>query len=134
SSGINIPVAAVALGALVIEKHFTLDISLPGPDHKASITPIELKQMVKGIREVESALGTGKKMPVESEEKVRKIIRKSLIAVHDLNPGETIKSGDLEIKRPGTGIEPKYFEKVIGMKVRKRIKSGEPLQWQKLKK
>ncbi|MDD3626893.1 MAG: N-acetylneuraminate synthase [bacterium] len=134
SQGINIPIAAAALGAAVIEKHFTLDTSLPGPDHKASITPEQLKKMVEGIRQVEQALGTGKKMPVKSEEEVKKLVRKSIIAVRDLNTGEKITSDDLEIKRPGTGIEPKYINKVLGSIVKKKIKSGEPVQWSNLKK
>jgi sialic acid synthase SpsE len=132
--GIEIPIAAVAMGAKVIEKHFTLDKKLKGPDHKASLEPGELREMVKSIRNIESAMGDGKKKPVKSEFEVMKVARKSLIASRDLNPGYILKKEDIEIKRPGTGIQTKYFSKIIGMKVKKKIKKDELLKWEKLEK
>jgi len=107
--GIEVPNAAVALEAAVIEKHFTLDKSLPGPDHKASLEPDELKAMVAAIRQVETALGNGRKIPSPSEWKNRDIARKSLVAAKPICKGDVFSQGNLATKRPGTGISPMYY-------------------------
>ena len=113
--GIAVPIAAVALGAVVIEKHFTLNRNLPGPDHKASLEPNELKSMVTAIRNIEIALGNGEKIPTVSEVKNRDIARKSLVAVTPIHVGETFTSLNLSVKRPGTGLSPmKYWELLSG--------------------
>lgn len=120
--GITVPVAAAAMGASVIEKHFTLDKNLPGPDHRASLEPDELKEMVKKIRNVEKALGTGEKKPAESEMEVQKLARKSIVARVNIHKGSIITRGMLAIKRPGTGLAPKYMKEVIGKKTKTDIK------------
>ena len=106
SKGISVPVAAVALGATIIEKHFTLDRELPGPDHKASLEPDELEQMVRSIREVETALGSSLKQPAASELGNRFVARKSLVAACDIRIGEHFTPDNLAVKRPGDGISP----------------------------
>jgi N,N'-diacetyllegionaminate synthase len=116
--GITIPIAAVALGACVIEKHFTLDKSLPGPDHQASLEPEELKQMIKAVREVEKAMGDGNKMPTEEEKQIQKVARRSIVARVNIPKGTIITEAMLDIKRPGTGIEPKNIHMVIDRKAR----------------
>lgn len=123
--GITVPIAAVALGACVIEKHFTLDRNLPGPDHRASLKPNELKEMVKAIREVERALGDGIKRPTADEEEVKKVVRRSIVAKVDIPEGVIIMEDMLDIKRPGIGIEPKYMKTIIDRKARKEIKKDE---------
>ena len=113
--GIEVPIAAVALGAILIEKHFTLDRSLPGPDHRASLEPNELKQMVKSIRNIEKALsGSEIKEPSKSELKNKSIIRKSIVAIKPIAIGETFNNNNIGTKRPGTGISPINWESVIG--------------------
>jgi N-acetylneuraminate synthase len=112
--GIEVPIAAVALGATVIEKHFTLDRSLPGPDHRASLEPDELKAMVQGIRNIEKALGDGIKRPSPSELKNKPIARKSLVAARPIKAGEAFTEDNLIAKRPGTGISPMQWDDVIG--------------------
>lgn len=112
--GIEVPIAAVARGAVCIEKHFTLDRNLPGPDHKASLEPEELKQMVMAVRNIEKALGNGIKKPSKSEKKNIPIARKSIHLAHRLEKGVVIQSKDLLMKRPGTGISPMYIDWVIG--------------------
>lgn len=119
TQGIEIPVAAVALGAKVIEKHFTLDRNLPGPDHQASLEPHELKAMVDAIRNIEQALGDGIKRPTPSELKNKPIARKSLVAVTNICAGEVFSADNVAAKRPGTGISPMLWDHVIG-KVAKR--------------
>ena len=131
--GIEIAIAAVALGAKVIEKHFTLDRGLPGPDHKASLEPDELKKMVKAIRNVEKALGSGVKRPTQSELKVMKVARRSLVATRDIRAGEVVKESDILIKRPGTGILPKFKEIIIGMKLTRDVKKDTPFDWEDFK-
>jgi N-acetylneuraminate synthase len=128
--GIEVPVAAVAMGAKIIEKHFTLDKKLPGPDHKASLEPGELKEMVKVIRNIEVALGDGIKKPNKSEIEIMKVARRSLITTRDIKAGEIIKESDIIIKRPGTGIPPKFKEIVIGMKIINDIRQDEPFRWE----
>ena len=112
--GIEVPIAAVALGAEVIEKHFTLDRNLPGPDHKASLEPDELKAMVSAIRNIEQALGTGHKEITISERKNIEIARKSIVAACDIKTGELFTEKNLTVKRPGTGISPMRWTDVIG--------------------
>ncbi len=112
--GIEIPVAAVALGATIIEKHFTLDRNLPGPDHKASLEPDQFKAMVDAIRNVEVALGDGIKRPSASELKNKPIARKSLVAARHIRAGERFSAENLAAKRPGTGISPMQWDDVIG--------------------
>lgn len=112
--GIEIPVAAVALGATIIEKHFTLDCNLPGPDHKASLEPDLFKAMVNAIRNVEIALGDGIKRPSASELKNKPIARKSLVAARHIRAGERFSADNLAAKRPGTGISPMQWDAVIG--------------------
>lgn len=129
TEGIIIPVAAVAMGAQVIEKHFTLDKNLPGPDHLASLEPQELKAMVSAIRDVESALGNGIKVPTAEEEEIKKVARKSIVLCKGLQPGDEIKKDDITIKRPGTGIEPRFVDSVIGRRVNKRKEKDEILFW-----
>ena len=112
--GIEIPMAAVALGATIIEKHFTLDCNLPGPDHKASLEPDRFKAMVEAIRNVEIALGDGIKRPSASELKNKPIARKSLVAARHIRAGERFSAENLAAKRPGTGISPMQWDAVIG--------------------
>jgi sialic acid synthase SpsE len=114
TQGIEIPVAAVALGARVIEKHFTLDRTMPGPDHQASLEPHELKAMVDAIRNVEAALGDGVKRPSFSELKNKSIVRKSLVAIRDIRAGEPFSADNVGTKRPGTGISPMHWDEVMG--------------------
>ena len=123
--GIDIPVAAVAMGASVIEKHFTLDKTLPGPDHKASLEPDELQQMVKAIRRVELALGHGWKVPTTTELKNRDVVRKSLVAACDMSAGEKMSEHKIVIKRPGNGISPKYWHEMVNTPACKDFKEGE---------
>lgn len=116
TKGIEVPIAAVALGADVIEKHFTLDRTLPGPDHKASLEPNELKAMVDAIRNIEQALGDGQKHVSASEERNMAIARKSIVAAKDIKKGEFLTEDNLTTKRPGSGISPMRWEEVIGTK------------------
>lgn len=112
--GIEVPVAAVALGATLIEKHFTLDRNLPGPDHRASLEPDELAAMVQSIRNIEIALGDGVKKPTASESRNRPIARKSIVAAQRIAVGETFTEENLTVKRPGTGISPMRWDECIG--------------------
>lgn len=112
--GIEVPIAAVALGATIIEKHFTLSRNLEGPDHKASLEPEELKQMIKSIRNIELALGSGIKAPSNSEKKNIEIARKSIIAKCDIKKGEIFSEKNLNVKRPGHGISPINWDKLLG--------------------
>jgi len=114
TQGIEVSIAAVAMGAAVIEKHFTLDQSLPGPDHKASLEPDQLKAMVVAIRNIEKALGDGVKAPSSSEARNLPIVRKSLVAVQPIKAGEPFSNQNIGAKRPGTGISPMRLDEVIG--------------------
>ena len=114
TKGIEVPIAAVALGAIVIEKHFTLDNNLPGPDHKASLEPQQLKAMVDAIRHIEQALGNGVKQISESERKNIAIARKSIVAASEIKKGELFTEENLTVKRPGGGISPMKWDEVIG--------------------
>lgn len=117
--GIEIPIAAVALGAKVIEKHFTLDKTMEGPDHKASLEPVELKNMVEAIRNIEKAMGDGIKKPSSSEEKNIKIARKSIVAKKEIKKGEIFTEHNITVKRPGDGISPMEWYNVLGKKSEK---------------
>ncbi len=132
SEGILFPLIAVALGAAVIEKHFTLDKATPGPDHKASMDPADLKQLVKSLRDVESSLGDGRKRPSDVEEESRLFGRRSIVAAVDIRAHETIAGWMLAVTRPGSGLEPRYWEKVIGMTARRNIGKDTILQWEDL--
>ena len=114
TEGIEVPIAAVALGATVIEKHFTLDKHMEGPDHKASLEPSELRAMVKAVRNVELALGDGHKVISESEKKNINIARKSIVAACPIHKGEMLLEDSLTVKRPGGGISPMRWEEVVG--------------------
>ena len=129
SLGIYAPIIAVALGAVVIEKHFTLDKNLPGPDHKASLDPQELKEMIKWIRLTEKALGDGIKRPTPEEEKIKKIVRKSIVAKVNIPEGTILTEEMIAFKRPGTGIPPKYYKEILGKKARRNIKVDEIISW-----
>ena len=130
TEGITISIAAVAMAASVLEKHFTLDRTLPGPDHRASLEPGELKAMVQAIRDVEFAVGAGVKRPNKDEEKIKKIARRSIVARNEIKRGATLKESDIAIRRPGTGIEPKYASKIIGRRVNKTIKKDIIISWE----
>lgn len=151
TEGIKVSLVAVALGACVIEKHFTLDKNLPGPDHKASLEPNELKAMVEGIRDIErklvnkenaenilkeldvqEALGDGIKKPTASELEVAKVVRKSIVAAVNINKGTKIEENMLAVKRPGTGIVPKFFDQIVGKIVKQDIKKDELITWEKI--
>lgn len=112
--GIEVPIAAVALGATVVEKHFTLDRTLPGPDHAASLEPAELAAMVTAIRNIEEALGDGVKRPTPQEAKNRPVARKSIVAARAIRAGETFSDENLTAKRPGTGLSPMRWHDVVG--------------------
>lgn len=112
--GIEVATAAVALGAVVIEKHFTLDRGLPGPDHQASLEPHELKAMVRAIRNIEAALGDGVKQPTGSELRNREIARKSIVAARHIRAGEPFSDENLAAKRPGSGLSPMHWDALIG--------------------
>lgn len=114
TQGIEIPIAAAALGAVVIEKHFTLDRSMEGPDHKASLEPDELQAMVSSIRKVEKAMGDGIKKPTSSELSNMAVARKSIVAKCDIRTGELFTKDNLTTKRPGTGISPMQWDEIIG--------------------
>ncbi len=131
--GTEITVAAVAMGARVIEKHFTLDRNMEGPDHKASLEPEELEAMVIAIRNVERAMGDGIKKPTISENDLKKIARRSLVTAKDIKAGDTISFDDIYIKRPGTGISAAFKDKVVGMKSGSDISIDSVIKWEDLK-
>ncbi|WP_303323036.1 N-acetylneuraminate synthase family protein, partial [Cloacibacillus evryensis] len=112
--GIEIPIAAAALGATIIEKHFTLDRNMEGPDHKASLEPNELAAMVRGIRNVENALGNGVKTVSQSERKNMTVARKSIVARRAIENGELLTEGNIAVKRPGSGISPMRWFEILG--------------------
>jgi N,N'-diacetyllegionaminate synthase len=112
--GIEVPIAAIAMGAMVIEKHFTLDRSMVGPDHCASLEPCELADMVRAIRNIEIALGNGIKQPSSSELKNRPIVRKSIVAAQDIAAGAVFTVDNITVKRPGNGVSPMLWDEIIG--------------------
>jgi len=122
--GIEVAIAAVALGACVIEKHFTLDRSLPGPDHRASLEPDELAVLVRGIRTVEAALGQGRKEPAASEANTAAVARRSLVAARDIPAGTVLTEEMLAIKRPGTGLPPAMLGHTLGRRTRVNMPAG----------
>lgn len=128
TQGIEIPIAAAALGAEVIEKHFTLDKKMEGPDHKASLEPDELQAMVKAIRNIELVLGDGEKKPSESEKKNIDIARKSIVARRDICKGETYTEENLTTKRPGKGISPMRWNEIIGQKAIRNFSADELIE------
>jgi len=130
--GIEVDIAAAALGACLIEKHFTLDRTMDGPDHKASLEPIELKRMVDSVRHVEQALGRKEKVINPSEAEVAKVARKSLCAKTAIRKGETLTTDMIMIKRPGTGIPPTEYKKALGKKAKQDIKEDEVITWSML--
>jgi N,N'-diacetyllegionaminate synthase len=125
TNGIEVAVAAVALGAAVLEKHFTLDRNLPGPDHKASLEPDELKAMVQAIRNIEQALGDGIKRPSPSEVKNKPIARKSLVATQPIKTGELFSAENITAKRTGAGISPMRWDEVLGQAAQKDYEKDE---------
>ncbi|BAO56742.1 N-acetylneuraminate synthase [Nonlabens marinus] len=126
--GIEVPTAAVALGATIIEKHFTIDRNMTGPDHSASLEANELKSMVNAIRNIEKAIGgSGIKEPSLSESKNKSIVRKSIVAATDIKKGETFSEINLSVKRPGTGIDPMTWYDVLGTKASKDYKQDDPI-------
>lgn len=127
TEGITIPIAAAALGADIIEKHFTLDKSMEGPDHKASLDPDELKRMVEEVRKVEISLGNGIKILSKSEIDTMKVARKSIVASRDIKQGEIICLEDLDYKRPGNGLSSKYYKELLGKRAKVDIKVDEQI-------
>lgn len=128
TKGIEVPVAAVALGATIIEKHFTLDRNMEGPDHKASLEPDELAGMVSAIRHIESALGSGDKIPSPSEKKNIPIARKSIVAKTSIKAGEIFTENNITVKRPGTGISPMKWNDVMGTKAKRNFEEDELIE------
>ena len=127
SQGIEAALGAVVLGASVIEKHFTLDKTLPGPDHHFSMDPSELKDLVKGVRKLEESLGEGVIAPTLSELDMRVVARRSIVAAIDLPSGHTLKYDDMAFKRPGSGLMPFEGAKIVGKKLKKAVSKGEQL-------
>jgi len=132
SEGILLAPVAVALGAVVIEKHFTLDKNTPGPHHKASMDPTDLKEMIRNLRDIEASLGDGRKRPSDVEEECRLFGRRSIVAAVDIRAQEKIEPWMLAFKRPGSGLEPRHGEKIIGMTARRNIGRDTILQWDDL--
>lgn len=126
--GIEVPIAAAAMGAVVIEKHFTLDRNMEGPDHKASLEPQELGAMVKAVRNIEAALGTGEKKPSPSEQKNLAAARKSIVARRNIRQGELLTEENLAVKRPGTGISPMRYSEILGTQAVKDFKEDQLIE------
>ena len=129
SIGIELAIASVGLGVSVIEKHFTIDKTLDGPDHQASLEPNEFKAMVDSVRNVEIAMGNGERRLCESELEIKKVARKSIVAACDILKGSILDNNMLTIKRPGTGIEPKYLKSLIGKKAKVDIKKDSLIEY-----
>lgn len=128
TKGIEVPIAAVAMGAAVIEKHFTLDKTMEGPDHKASLEPEELKEMVQAIRNIEKALGDGNKNRTESEKETISIARKSIVAACKIEKGEVFTEKNLTVKRPGNGISPMKWDEIMGKVSKKAYEADEMIE------
>lgn len=126
---ITIPSVCVALGACIIEKHFTLDRNLKGPDHAFALEPVELKRMIKNIRETEVALGSPKKIMPKSEENFYKLARRRIIANRNIPKGKKIEKSDLIIKRPGFGILSKFLDIIVGRTAKKDIEDDDIITW-----
>lgn len=135
TEGVNAAIVASALGAAMIEKHYTLDKKFPGPDHRASANISELHQIVKGVREAHEMLGHGLKIPCKSETKNREIIRKSLVYSEDYKPGHTITEQSFKIKRPfyNGSVTPEDFDKIVGLVVKKEVQFDMPIMWNDFK-
>lgn len=129
TNGIDVALASVAMGARIIEKHFTYDRSAPGPDHRASLEPAELKAMIASMRTIESALGDGRKRPAASEAATAAVARKSCVARRAVRSGAIIVHDDVTLKRPGTGIAPSMLSEVLGRTARHDIDEGTVLSW-----
>ena len=127
TQGIEVPIAAVALGATVVEKHFTLDCTMDGPDHKASLEPQELKAMVTAIRNIEQALGNEEKKVSTSEGRNKSVARKSIVAAKDIEKGELLTEENLTVKRPGGGISPMKWEYIIGTRAIRTFEADEQI-------
>lgn len=132
STGIEAALAAASLGATVIEKHLTLDRTLPGPDHAASLEPQEFAAMVRGIRRIVAMLGDGAKAPQPEERDAARVARRSIVAAVDIPAGATLQAGMLACRRPATGIAPGEWERVLGATARSAIAAGSVLQWEQL--
>ena len=128
TKGIEVPIAAVAMGAQIIEKHFTLDKTMEGPDHKASLEPHELKAMVEAIRNIEKAIGTGEKIPSLSEEKNKSVARKSIVASKSIKCGDIFTEENITVKRPGSGISPMLWKNVLGKKAKRDFGEDELIE------
>lgn len=128
TKGIEVPIAAVALGAEVIEKHFTLDCRMEGPDHKASLEPDELEAMIRAIRNIEKALGDGIKIPSESEKANIAVARKSIIAADNIKVGDILTKENLTTKRPGTGISPMRWNEILGTRAIRNFEEDELIE------
>ncbi len=128
TQGIEVDLAAVAMGAAVIEKHFTLDRNMPGPDHKASLEPDELKSMIDGIRKVEEARGSFEKIPSKSEIENRDIARKSIVAAIDIKAGDILSEKNITTKRPGNGISPMRWNEILGTRAIRNFKEDELIE------
>jgi len=126
--GIEVALAAVALGACVIEKHFTLDKNFAGPDHRASLEPDEFKVLVDGIRKVEASLGNGEKVPAASEASNAAVARRSIVAARDISAGTLITAAEIAFKRPGTGLPPRMMDQVLGKTARVDVRAGTLLE------
>ncbi len=128
TEGIAVPIAAVAMGAVVLEKHFTLDKTMEGPDHRASLEPQELAEMVKQVRRIERCLGSGVKAPTEMELETRRVARKSIVAARNIAAGETFTEQNITVKRAGEGISPMKWYKVLGRTAAKDFGRDEPIE------
>ena len=128
TKGIEVPIAAVAMGATIIEKHFTLNCNMKGPDHKASLEPCELAAMVSSIRHIEKAIGTGNKIPSYSETKNIAIARKSIVAKVNIKAGDEFTTDNITVKRPGTGISPMRWNEILGTKAIRDFKEDELIE------
>ena len=126
--GIEVPIAAVAMGAKIIEKHFTLDRNMDGPDHKASLEPGELESMILAVRNIEKALGTGVKFPSESEKANIAIVRKSIVAAKQIKAGDVFTDENITTKRPGTGISPMLWDKILGERADRDFEEDELIE------
>lgn len=126
--GIEVPIAAVAMGAKIIEKHFTLDKNMEGPDHRASLNPVELKQMVSAIRNIEKSIGSGDKVASFSEAANKSVARKSIVASRDIKRGEVLSENNLTTKRPGSGISPMKWYEVLGNTAKRDFKEDELIE------
>jgi N,N'-diacetyllegionaminate synthase len=132
-SDMIVPEVAISLGAKLLEKHFTLDKKMKGPDHKLSASPIQMKELVQRVRQIEEIIGDGQKKPQKCEMEGLIAIRRSIITKKDLKKGETITVNSIKIARPAKGIEPKFFDKLIGRKILKNIPNNTPLKWNQIK-